>query len=892
MTEAPPTAATPTSISFRPAMAATSLFYVAALAGGFVTPWIAAVAGVAFVVWAARRSVLRAPALVMSEVTWLVLGVVLKLAFLETTSAAPLAALLAVLVVQYLAQLASNVRAFANAGASVPPVTYAVTFAVAGGLAIGTELFRTARADYGSGAGIALAMAIAAPAFLLLAIWWDWTRRAFSSLKMAVTLLALIAFGSVLGTAVIQHMPGETVAQHHEKFMNGEGAAPVNARYLFRDPAIEWTQDDASRQAAMNAAFGAGQGDRWAELTRGERVRNAKEEEGRRWVAANGEALQAFYEFCERTSLTRIFKSWYFNALLVLLGATVVGVMVRRFPYERRDAGWVATHAGIVYLLLCLAGSDLAVRDGFIALAPSASAGAGELPTEAASFEDLHDGHRPRMFRGWTLRLVRTSADWYQELGVALAGADGRTVAQQNYPVLAGRVIELERPANDAPPRYRIEILDVLDRCRTTRVGYRSGAGTGVAALQLLVEEDGKPADRWITDEDAAALAIPGGRLRFVSARTADDAAKWLAPRIAADTGDAGWLRVVAGGKDVARIPATAGASADVEFEGTKWKLAVTDVTLDVARMLQERQLPESERTPLARQVPAIGGATLSMSKDGAEAQRASAFSGEFAEVANGEMANAVLRDAGFSFFLDFEVPTELRVVARPDGPVVFVREDRGTVSEPRTLAKGDALPVDGARLKFGEVVRDAELDVEVEAIPAETDADYLTNGLAGVNEQPGRPAVRVRVTEPGAAPYEQWIVGGDPWMKSPLVETRDRRVRMVLASTSESMYRSAVQAVDPLGNVLAEHVVRVNTPFRMRGYELYQNNFVRPDMRDERDRAGPSSTFRVKWDPFVPWIYGGFVVVALGVITMLWLPGQRAFKLHAHLAQLPEDGR
>jgi hypothetical protein len=890
MTEAPPTAAAAPSLPYRPALAATSLFYVASLAGGFVTPWIAAGTAVAFVAWAARRGVLRAPALVMAEVTWLVLGVVLKLAMLETTSAAPLAALLAILLVQYLAQLASDLRAFANTGVSAPPVTYAVTFAVAGGLAVATELFRSARADYGSSAGVALAMAIAAPAFLLLAIWWDWACRAFSSLKMAVTLLSLLAFGSVLGTAVIQHVPGETVAQHHEKFMNGEGAAPVNARYLFRDPPVEWTADDEARRAAMNAAFGAGQGDRWAELTRGERVRTAKQEEGRRWVAANEGALQAFYEFCERTSLTRIFKSWYYNALLVLLGATVVGVMVRRFPYERRDAGWVATHAGIVALLVCLAGSDLTVRDGFVSLAPSASPGEGELPTETASFEDLHDGMRPRMFRGWTLRLVRTSADWYQELGVALAGADGRTVAQRSYPVLAGRVIDLERPSADAPPRYRIEMLDVLDRSRTTRVGYRSGAGTGVAALQLLVEEDGKPRDRWITDEDAAALAIPGGRVRFVAASHAIEAEKWLAPRIAADTGDAGWLRVVAGGKDVARVPATVGASGEAQHGGATWKFTVTDVTLDVARMLQERSRPESERTPLARQVPAIGGVTLAASKDGAEPQRASAFSGEFADVANGQMANAVLRDAGFTFLLDFELPTELRVVARPDGSVVCVREDRGTVSEPRVLAKGDALPVEGAQLALGEVVRDAELDVHVEPIPAETDGEYLRNGLAGVNEQPGRPAVRVRVTEPGAAPYEQWIVGGDPWMKSPLVETRDRRLRMVLASTAESMFRSAVQAVDPRGNVLAEHVVRVNAPFRMRGYELYQNNFVRPDLRDERDRAGPSTTFRVKWDPFVPWIYGGFVVVALGVITMLWFPGQRAFKLNEHLARLPED--
>jgi len=84
---------------------------------------------------------------------------------------------------------------------------------------------------------------------------------------------------------------------------------------------------------------------------------------------------------------------------------------------------------------------------------------------------------------------------------------------------------------------------------------------------------------------------------------------------------------------------------------------------------------------------------------------------------------------------------------------------------------------------------------------------------------------------------------------------------------------------------VLGEHVVRVNTPFRMKGFEFYQNQFIRPD------QGGPVSVFRVKYDPLVPFLYLGFAVVSLGVIVMLWLPGQRAFKLHAHLARLPEEG-
>jgi hypothetical protein len=341
----------------------------------------------------------------------------------------------------------------------------------------------------------------------------------------------------------------------------------------------------------------------------------------------------------------------------------------------------------------------------------------------------------------------------------------------------------------------------------------------------------------------------------------------------------------MAGATTLARIPATIGAKAEFTHGDKTWRAALVDAALDMRQALAERARPESERTPLERQVVGVMGATLSLEADGVAAQRASAFSGEFAEFANEQMANPVVKEAGLRLYLDFVVPFEVRVIARPDGTLVAVEESREGVTPPRTLHDRDPLVPggDGPTVSVGRLVRDAEIDVDVEAIPPETDAEYMKNGLDGVNEQVGTPAIRVRVTEAGDAPYETWIFGGDPWSRGTVAVSHDRRLRLELVPTSESMYRSAVQAIDSQGNVLGEHVVRVNTPFRMDGYEFYQNQFVRPD------QGGPLSVFRVKYDPFVPWIYLGMALVAVGVITMLWFPGQRAFKLHAHLAKLPE---
>jgi hypothetical protein len=566
--------------------------------------------------------------------------------------------------------------------------------------------------------------------------------------------------------------------------------------------------------------------------------------------------------------------------------------MVRRFPYERRDAGWVAAHTGIVFLLSCFAASDLALQDGFIALAPTAARSAEtQEPSEATTFVDVQTGGE-RQFP-FALRLVRTSADWYRQLSVAVVDPEtARVLAEQDYPVLAGRAIDVGRPSADAPPLYRIEMLEVLDRSRTTRVGFRPGTASGLTALQLFPLGAESKADTWLTDQDPP-TGIPGARLRFVVARDDGDVTRWTSPRIDPETGAAGFVRIVAGGADLVRMPATPGAKADFDHEGKTWHAAVVDAALDLRTALAERSKPAAERTPIERQIPDIEGATLSLVTDGIEPQRASAFGGDFADLANGQMANPVLKKQGFTFELDADVPVEVRIVAMPDGTLAAVTEDRGSVSKPQTLKKGDVVAFPGAASSgahVGDLVRDAELDVDVSALPDETDADYMRNGLAGRNEQIGQPAVKLRITEPsaagGAATHETWLLGGDPWLKDvPILETRDRRLRLALTNASESMYRSAVQAIDAAGNVLGEHVVRVNSPFRVGGYEFYQNQFHRPD------QGGPVTVFRVKHDPFIPFIYAGFVLVAAGVIVLLWFPGQRAFKLHAHLARLPEDG-
>src|SRR5678816_951171 len=114
-------------ISYGRAMLVMAAVFAVSSLGGLVdhpatAPVLAVVVAALLAGWAIRRGVLRAQPLVMAGVTWLVLSVLLKLAFLEALPAAPLVVIATILFVQYLAQLAVDLRAFATAGDTPPPV--------------------------------------------------------------------------------------------------------------------------------------------------------------------------------------------------------------------------------------------------------------------------------------------------------------------------------------------------------------------------------------------------------------------------------------------------------------------------------------------------------------------------------------------------------------------------------------------------------------------------------------------------------------------------------------------------------------------------------------------------------------------------------------------------
>jgi cytochrome c biogenesis protein ResB len=102
-----------------------------------------------------------------------------------------------------------------------------------------------------------------------------------------------------------------------------------------------------------------------------------------------------------------------------------------------------------------------------------------------------------------------------------------------------------------------------------------------------------------------------------------------------------------------------------------------------------------------------------------------------------------------------------------------------------------------------------------------------------------------------------------------------DGRLVILMAETkSAMMFRSAMEVLNHEGKTLAgpdgkpfRRVVRVNHPLEWGGYAFYQNNFI-----PESANGPAASVFRVKYDRGIPTIYTGFVLLTLGVCTMLYV--------------------
>lgn len=68
------------------------------------------------------------------------------------------------------------------------------------------------------------------------------------------------------------------------------------------------------------------------------------------FICAYGTILESQYD--SKTALARVYRSWYFIAVLILLCLNLLAVMIDRLPWRPRHASFLLAHSGIIILLL------------------------------------------------------------------------------------------------------------------------------------------------------------------------------------------------------------------------------------------------------------------------------------------------------------------------------------------------------------------------------------------------------------------------------------------------------------------------------------------------------------------------------------------------------------
>jgi hypothetical protein len=749
------------------------------------------------------------------------------------------------------------------------------------------------------------------------AVW-----KALSSIRMAVTTLASIGILSVIGTMVVQRFGAgslpESEKEFVEKFIKGQGAVPVNARFMLFPPDLSLTPEERERADLMGKAFGEGKGRQALLHSEGLKERTVKAKAIEDHVASRREHLLRLFERLDGLGFTGVFRTWWFNALLVLLSVQVIAVIAKRYPWGGwYGTGWVMTHVGVLVILAGCVISDGFLKDGSLGLVP------GESAEQFEEYTRLDARGKPtRSDLGYRVLMLGTDQTFYHELQIAFpevhAGNDVLWTQEQLRP---GRVIKGIRDPGKPGVSYDLRIVDAWERARvqSEMVSAKSRGlpgGKPLAKVRFLHVEDHDGSSEHVVDEGYLSPEgwytgrYPSYAVRYLRAATEAEARDLLEGKDLATAGKHGALVVrVPGAGAPALLPAEPGATAVVEAgEGVRWTVEIQQFhpryLLKGGERPAEHGAPEGDwsgNPVLAIRVRREGGPA------GAPAEGTTVVYGE---PSLQEQWESILRRGGgggdghdhgagakagpaaeIAARFDYLPEVHGRIVEGPGVPRTLAILRRGAAPEHREFTKQGAtalLGTEGLALRFEEVLEDAVPDTVVQPLHQETDEEYLASCLrtleTGVRPPETVSVARIEVTERdgkgGEKVRAETLVAGKPGVaRDRAFVSTDGRLFIGMAETRNSlMFRSALEVQSLAGQTLQEDgkpvrtVVRVNHPLQWGGYAFYQNNFI-PRGRDPMGReTAEASIFRVKYDRGIPTIYTGFAILTLGVCIMLYL--------------------
>ncbi|MBM3463752.1 MAG: cytochrome c biogenesis protein ResB [Armatimonadetes bacterium] len=562
-------------------------------------------------------------------------------------------------------------------------------------------------------------------------------------------------------------------------------------------------------------------------------------------------AAATYYEsvYDAKTASHLVYGSWWFYLFLFMLGVNVACAAAIRYPWQRRQTGFVVTHLGIITILV---GSFITAFAGF----------EGTLALRAEE-------------TGSVVTIDKPMLSW-QVLDGETQGHDPSSATVQQQPA----EFRWSRPSDARPRRFKLDngLVVLVDRYYHSAVPemrYEAGGKELNPAIQVKLDNAQVHADEWmaLADPDRQEVNLGPATLRFLKADSPAALERLLSNKPAKRSPKGILVFGVAGARPTVEVEGSVGKT--VPLEGTPYRVRV-DRFLPYAVVDQKRGKLISRSNEMVN--PAV---ELTVLDSSGAAERHIVFA----------------RFPEFSTTHQQERRTQIEVAYTFEGPDASNGIDF-------ILGPGEALyyrvrSKDGKSFS-GPVKVGAAVQTHWRMKMAFTVAQFLPRARV-VNEfrefHPARgkegppPAIRVRV-EGADDPGPYWIAQG-----SEIAVRRGKQVTRISyhlqglqlgfkvmlkkftvgydpGTRNAASYSSDVTVTDPARQAKFDQTISMNEPLHYNGVTLFQASF------QEVEGGSPISVLQIANDPGVPVKYAGSILLCCGIAIMFFInpmPKKRA---------------
>ena len=525
-------------------------------------------------------------------------------------------------------------------------------------------------------------------------------------------------------------------------------------------------------------------------------------------------------------ALAVFYTSWWFKAILALIGVNVLAAMIVRYPFSKRQIGFVLTHAGILVTLGGAAVTDRYAVNGQIG---------------------FFEGETAQAFtaRGVSVLTVANRRDQQQQESVDLtagAFAGFREVEQPDAPVLklGDLNVEVERFLPDSE-RVRLVVDDDPHRRPAVEVS-------------LSASGEGDPV--WLFAGEPARVGTTEGS--FTAARSAEELRDLLAPAPGPEPLSSGTVKIE-----------FAGSGYDIPLQDCLDRavpVGDTGTTVRVLRYLphavvEGKQLVNKSNRP---ENPAIVAEIIGPS--GVEHRKAFAKFPDFQSM-HGEPQLEGLR-------LTFVAPQEdspplpVEVLGGPADElyVRFRPADAGPVLHKLEVGVPVESPWPGMKFAVLRCFEHARLDWTVEAVdPVREERQPALLLKLSTEDDTHTMWVQKFASIPmtlDGVTYE--LAYGSKRLPLGFKLTLDRfRLGRYPGSMRPRSFESRITIADANTGETYKRVVGMNRPVEYGGYSLYQSRY-----KQLGDRS--ASFLSVARDPGLPVVFAGYTITLLGMVVVL----------------------